>query len=72
MLEEQEMVNQAELMEELTKKKAEMEERISGQIESTPEDMKVLQNDIEQLELALKGVSPRKQRRTAFLDECAG
>ena len=35
-------------------------------------EYELLEEEIRQLELALVGMSPRKQRRTAFLNECAG
>jgi hypothetical protein len=65
-------MTEAEIMEQLTKKRAALEQVRTGQAVSES-DVKVLEDEIKQLETSLSGEpKPRRSRRTAFLDECAG
>jgi len=64
-------MTEAEVLEQIKQKKATLE-----QYKASPADaakVKTLEDEIKQLESTLAGnAQPRRPRRTAFLDECAG
>ncbi len=65
-------MTEAEIMEQINKKKTTLEEARSSN--SNPTLVKTLEDEIKQLEAALTSgqAAPKRPRRTAFLDECAG
>ncbi len=67
-------MTEAEIMEQLNKKRTTLEEYKSGNVAVSESEMKALEDEIKQLETSLSsaGARPRRPRRTAFLDECAG
>lgn len=66
-------MTEAEIMEQINKKRTTLEEyRSSPPADSTL--VATLEKEIKDLEASLSSTqaAPRRQRRTAFLDECAG
>jgi hypothetical protein len=65
-------MTEAEIMEQINKKKTTLEEARSSN--SNPTLVKTLEDEIKQLEASLTSgqAAPKRPRRTAFLDECAG
>lgn len=66
-------MTEAEIMEQINKKRATLEEyRTSPPADASA--VATLEKEIKDLEASLSGTqaAPRRQRRTAFLDECAG
>lgn len=65
-------MTEAEIMEQINKKKTTLEAARSGNANSTL--VKSLEEEIKQLEASLTSgqAAPKRPRRTAFLDECAG
>ena len=67
-------MTEAEIMEQLTKKRTTLEQYKSSNPPVGESQVKVLEDEIKQLETSLSNpeAKPRRARRTAFLDECAG
>ena len=65
-------MTEAEIMEQINKKKTSLEEARSSK--ANPTLVETLENEIKQLEASLTSgqAAPKRPRRTAFLDECAG
>jgi len=64
-------MTEAEIMEQINKKKTSLEEARSSNNSTA---VKTLEDEIKQLEASLTSgqAAPKRPRRTAFLDECAG
>jgi len=64
-------MTEAEIMEQINKKKTSLEEARSS---NNATAVKTLEDEIKQLEASLTSgqAAPKRPRRTAFLDECAG
>jgi wobble nucleotide-excising tRNase len=64
-------MTEAEIMEQINKKKTSLEEARSS---NNATAVKTLEEEIKQLEASLTSgqAAPKRPRRTAFLDECAG
>jgi hypothetical protein len=64
-------MTEAEIMEQINKKKTSLEEARSSNNATV---VKTLEEEIKQLEASLTSgqAAPKRPRRTAFLDECAG
>jgi hypothetical protein len=67
-----EPMTEAEIMEQISMKKTRLEQARSGNSDATL--VKTLEDEIKQLEASLTSgqAAPKRPRRTAFLDECAG
>jgi hypothetical protein len=67
-------MTEAEIMEKLNQKRTTLEQYKAGSTAVSESEMKALEDEIKQLETSLSGgeAKPRRARRTAFLDECAG
>jgi hypothetical protein len=67
-------MTEAEVMEKLNQKRATLEQYKSGSVTASESEVKALEDEIKELEASLSnaGARPRRPRRTAFLDECAG
>ncbi len=64
-------MTEAEIMEQINKKKTSLEQARSS---NNATAVKTLEEEIKQLEASLTSgqAAPKRPRRTAFLDECAG
>ena len=64
-------MTEAEIMEKINKKKTSLEQARSS---NNATAVKTLEEEIKQLEASLTSgqAAPKRPRRTAFLDECAG
>lgn len=66
-------MTEAEVMEQITKKRATLEQYKTSSPPASASLVKALEDEIKQLESSLAGAAPApRKRRTAFLDECAG
>jgi hypothetical protein len=65
-------MTEAEIMEQINKKKTSLEQARSSN--ASPAAVKTLEEEIKALESSLTSgqAAPKRPRRTAFLDECAG
>lgn len=65
-------MTEAEIMEQINKKKTSLEEARANNTNITT--VKTLEEEIKALELSLSSgqAAPKRPRRTAFLDDCAG
>ncbi len=65
-------MTEAEVLEQIKQKKATLEQ-YKASPSADAAQVKTLEDEIKQLETTLAGgAQPRRPRRTAFLDECAG
>ncbi len=63
-------MTEAEIMEQINQKRTALEQARSG---SDATSVATLEEEIKKLEASLTGQEqPRRRRRSAFLDECAG
>ncbi len=67
-------MTEAEIMEQINKKRSTLEQYRTGNPPVAPDLVKTLEDEIKTLESSLSGTqaAPKRPRRTAFLDECAG
>ena len=66
-------MTEAEIMEKINQKRTALEQARSSKSPNATQ-VKTLEDEIKELELSLTTAQaePKKRRRTAFLDECAG
>jgi hypothetical protein len=67
-------MTEAEIMEQINKKRSTLEQYRSSNPPASPSAVKTIEEEIKALESSLTGTqaAPKRPRRTAFLDECAG
>ncbi len=67
-------MTEAEIMEQINAKKRALETYRGSSASPNAASIKALEDEIKQLESSLTGSqsAPKRPRRTAFLDECAG
>jgi len=67
-------MTEAEIMEQINKKRTTLEQYRSSNPPVSPSLVQTLEVEIKQLESSLSSgqAAPKRPRRTAFLDECAG